>query len=134
MVFETGHLPLFSIIMPAFIILRHRHKKQTGMFLPKAQTATRYVQNLSTAPEHSSTMHSNCLIEQSASSSLHRGRGREEGGSLCERRGGKPRCCPTPQSPEGGAHASTESPNKERNAEASRIETQTDNVSSKRRE
>lgn len=95
------------------------------MFLPKAQTATLYLQKHATAPEHSSSLHSNCLIEQRALSSLHRDRGREEGGSLCEHRGGNQRCCPTPQSPEGGVHGSTESPNKGRNAEASRIETQT---------
>lgn len=52
--------------------------------LPKAQTATLYLQKHSTAPEHSSTLHSNCLIEQKAWSSLQRDRGREEGGSLCE--------------------------------------------------
>lgn len=64
------------------------------MFLPKAQTATLYLQKHSTAPEHSSTLQSNCLIEQSAPSSLHRDRGGEEWGSLCEHRGGKQRCGP----------------------------------------
>lgn len=91
------------------------------MILPKAQTATLYLQKYSTAPEHSSTLHSNCLIEQRASG-LQKDRGREEGGCLCEHRGGNQRCCPTP---EGGVHGRTESPNKGKNVYASRKETKT---------